>query len=322
MIDEDATAEELRRRLVKNETKNRANTLNELLGNDGAEPGEKLQELAVDNTEHLTEVLGLNVKEITDDVQIGEFSEDEEIEPTNVELIDIQESDSEENKEEDVFGKIRSRQRQTKIVASPRMSLRSGRKRKLAKNPKSPPKKKRLLDRISSGRVKKSDVPKSPPGKNSFTKKHAERYRFRNLSKEEQEKKRAEAREERRKKREAQEEKKPVRSKPDVKEQNKKAAEESEEQKEEAMIVKIQRPPKRQRKGKTHTRVQMGFDTPFELVLNQLKEKWEVQHIILKFDGEIIDPRMSPREANIENGDLLDADFPEGATFEETFELE
>jgi len=75
--------------------------------------------------------------------------------------------------------------------------------------------------------------------------------------------------------------------------------------------LNIQKPPKFQKEGKTHTSLQMSRNTSLSLALEPLKAKWGVNNIILNYDGEIIDPKQTPRQAKLKDGDLLSADFPE-----------
>jgi len=324
-ISENVTAEELQRKFIKEETKRRANTLNSVFKSTDGTDEKKLEDLNVDVSSHMAEILQLKVTTVGKKREIGDFGSDDEFEAANFEtVIQIEESeDEDEDKDENVFTKIRrTRVKQTRLQVQPRPQRRSRRrgvKRPRSYGVKSPPKKKHtgLLGRIlnkagAEDRGRKRNQPIVE--KNRFAKKITERYKTDNMSMEEQEKRKAEEREERAKKRKQRlvQESQRRQFNPDEKQESDEDYDEDDNGEE--MIVRIQRPPNRRRRkpGKTHTTVKMASRVPFKLVLDQLKEKWEVDEMILMFDGEKIDPEHTPEQAGIEDGDQLDCSFPSG----------
>merc|ERR1712079_284956 len=142
-------------------------------------------------------------------------------------------------------------------------------------------------------------------------------YEFENLTAEEQAKKRQQEREDRAKRYAAKQAQLSQQNAPPALEADE---EEEEEDLGERIKVRILRPPEK-RKTKTHTTVKMYMKVPFAQVADALKAKFKIEHIILKFDGDVIHPSQTPEEVGIEDQDQIDAEYPKGQSFDEFFDL-
>jgi len=298
---------ELERRLIKIEKRKTIESLSDCLkqGDD-----EELQNVNIDKTAHTADVLNFRTKSI-ETAALGMYSSNEE---DSDEIVTIKKmkklkDNSDIEKEfcihEFIKSDINKEKAAKKKMKKPEFSnsARLRRRRKRLRNKEDYQARKKLKlsydsENSDSGESieNSSDSDYTPPSSGKYAQKlrqiTLQKYRKNNDLRDEN------FADEKTK------EKEKV-SKPKYEEEEEEDDEEGEE-----LTLKIIRPKHKQKKRKFDI-VKLSKGTSFNEVIDALANKYKVKQIILSFDGDVLSPKKTPKDFDLENGDQIDAKYPE-----------